>query len=78
MEQQILALRPLDIHAGDYERHASGYRKIGGMFRLTWSNTSVKEKINELPQDAQRKCQKASVFQIRDGSRVKNPTATAT
>ena len=39
--------------------------KKGGMFRLTWSTASVQEKINELPHDAQRKCQKAYDFLIQ-------------
>ena len=30
---ETVALRPLDIHDGEYEKHPSGYRKKGGMFR---------------------------------------------
>ena len=56
---QIVALRPLDIHDGEYEKHPSGYRKKGGMFRLDWSTDSVDTKIARLPRDSRRKCRKA-------------------
>ena len=58
-EHEVRALRPLDIHTGDYERHKHGYRRKGGMFRLTWSEKSVQEKIEELGVRSKRRCEKA-------------------
>ena len=56
---EIVALRPLDIHDGEYEKHPGGYRKKGGMFRLDWSSDSVDTKIARLPRDSRRQCRKA-------------------
>jgi len=57
--KQIVALRPLTIHCGDYEKNAKGYRKKGSMFRVSWSTESVPEKIAALPENDQPKCQTA-------------------
>lgn len=60
--QEIIVLRPLDVHSGDYERRENGYRKKGGMFRLSWSEKSVQEKIDEQQDSAKRRCQNAYDF----------------
>lgn len=60
--EQIVALRPLDVHTGDYEMHKHGYRKKGGMFRPSWSEKSVDEKIAALPNVSRVKCQAALDF----------------
>ena len=57
--KQMVALRPLDIHTGDYIRQRSGYRQKGGMFRLSWSQNSPLQKINALPEEEREQCQKA-------------------
>lgn len=38
--RQIVALRPLNIHCGDYDKNAKGYRKKRGMFCVSWSTES--------------------------------------
>ncbi|KAJ7386050.1 hypothetical protein OS493_012384 [Desmophyllum pertusum] len=62
--QEIVALRPLDIHTGEYERHPKGYRRKGGMFRLTWSKESVEEKIRKLNDESRQKCRRAYNYLI--------------
>ena len=55
-EYEVRVLRPLDVRMGDYERRKHEYRRKGGMFRLTWSEKSVKEKIQELGTQSKRRC----------------------
>lgn len=61
---EIIALRPLDVHLGDYAVERCGYRMKGGMFRLTWSKKSVLEKIAQLDVDSRRRCEAAYQFLI--------------
>ena len=56
---QIVALRPLTIHCGDYDKSPIGYRKKGGMFRVSWSNDSVERKIAALDETEKQKCKVA-------------------
>ena len=59
---EIAALRPFDVHLGDYFIDRHGYRKKGGMFRLTWSKQSVSEKIALLDPESRRRCAIAYQF----------------
>ena len=59
---KIIALRPLNVHTGEYEKDARGYRKKGGMFRLSWSKDSIETKINRLNRISKRKCNKPFNF----------------
>lgn len=53
----VIALRPLDIHLGDYVRKKNGYRQKNGMFHLTWSKKTIEEKISEIADTSSRtKC----------------------
>lgn len=61
-EKEIWALRPLDIHLGEYAVRHFGYRQKGGMFRLSWSEVSVEDKIAALPRDSRVRCQAALDF----------------
>lgn len=54
--QEIQALRPLDVHTGDYEKKQHGYRVRTSPFRVTWSKTSVVEKIHRVWDPASRHC----------------------
>ena len=60
--EEIQALRPLDVHTGDYHRAQNGYRRKGGMFRLSWSKISVQQKIDELDTPSRTRCQTAYDF----------------
>ena len=60
--EEIQALRPLDIHTGDYHRAQNGYRRKGGMFRLSCSKISVQQKIDELDTPSRTRCQTAYDF----------------
>ena len=51
---EICTLRPLTIHTGDYVRSDNGYRKKNGIFELSWSTSSVIEKINTIPDSNSR------------------------
>jgi len=44
---------------GDYERRKHGYRRKGGMFRLTWSEKSVQKQIQELGTQSKTRCEKS-------------------
>ena len=57
--RQIVALRPLTVHCGDYDKNPIGYRKKGGMFRVSWSNDSVEQKIAALDDTEKQKCEVA-------------------
>jgi len=59
-DEQIRALRPLDIHTGEYRRMQHGYRARTSSFRVTWSVTSVEEKIHNLhPASSRQAAQRA-------------------
>lgn len=45
---EICALRPLEVHTGDYFRAENGYRKKGGIFEVSWSTKAVFQKIEEI------------------------------
>lgn len=51
---ELCALRPITIHCGEYIRAENGYRKKDGMFRLSWSKTSVAEKIFAITNEESR------------------------
>lgn len=57
--RQIVALRPLFIHCGDYGKSPIGYRKKGGMFRVSWSTDCIDAKIAALPDADREKCRVA-------------------
>ena len=50
----ILTLRPLDIHVGDYKCLKHGYQQKTNMCRVSWSEFSTEEKISEITEDAVR------------------------
>ena len=56
---QIYALRPFDVHLGEINRTRNGYRQKTAMFRLSWSEKKVTEKILDLESGDQRKARKA-------------------
>lgn len=59
----IIALRPFTVHLGDYMEKQHGYRQKTNMFRLTWSQNTVLEKIDTLEnQQAKQKCLSAYSF----------------
>lgn len=62
--REVIALRPLNIHTGNYDRLVNGYRKKGGMFRISWCEISVVEKIEALPEESKTKCQRAYQYLI--------------
>ena len=45
---EIIVLRPFTVHLGDYVKKQNGYRQKTNIFRLTWSEHSVIEKIDGL------------------------------
>ena len=53
-EEHIRALRPFDIHTGEYRRIQHGYRVRTSSFRVTWSTMSVQEKIHNLDPPSSR------------------------
>lgn len=56
---QIEALRAFDVHLGDLQRQNNGYIKKGGMFRVTWSEKDLIEKISLLPEKDRTKASEA-------------------
>ena len=57
--EQIYALRPFDVHLGETKRSHNGYRQKTAMFRVSWSDKPVNEKILDLLPSEQRKARKA-------------------
>lgn len=53
-EEQVRALRPLEIHYGSYQRRQYGYRIRTDPFRVTWSEKSVLQKIHEIANPTDR------------------------
>lgn len=53
---EILALRPLTLHTGNYKVHQHGYRQKDGFCRVSWSEQSVLEKISTLNSGSYLKC----------------------
>jgi hypothetical protein len=53
---EILALRPLTLHTGNYKVHQHGYRQKDGFCRVSWSEQSVLEKISKLEPGSYLKC----------------------
>ena len=45
---EIIVLRPFTVHLGDYVKKQNGYRQKTNIFKLTWSEHSVLEKIDGL------------------------------
>lgn len=45
---ELLALWPFTVHLGDYVRKQNGYRQKTNLFRLSWSEKSVMDKIQDL------------------------------
>ena len=59
-QEDIFTLRPLDLHTGDCQRLQHGYRQKKGISRVTWSKTSVEEKIACIDdEDKKRRCLRA-------------------
>ena len=59
-QDDIYVPRPIEIHAGDYDRRQHEYRVKHGILRLSWSDKSVQEKINLFENRADRpRCQDA-------------------
>ena len=52
--RDIVALRPVDLHVGDYKRLKHGYRQKTNMCRITWSNLSPQEKIDAIDSQSTR------------------------
>ena len=50
----IIARRPFTVHLGDYVIKANGYPQKTNLFRLTWSRHSIREKIDNLPDETSR------------------------
>ena len=44
----ILSLRPVDLHVGEYKRLKHGYRQKTNMCRVTWSKDSPEDKILQI------------------------------
>jgi hypothetical protein len=62
----ICTLRPIDLHCGNYERYKFGYRQKNGKCLLSWSNSSVEEKINKISDASERtKCLNAYNFLMK-------------
>ena len=56
--QDVITLRPLSLHNGDYLRESNGHRKKNGYTRVSWTNESPAQKIQNLEdEDAKRHCQ---------------------
>lgn len=63
----IIVLRPFEVHIGDYLKKPNGYRQKNNLFRLTWSTKSVWEKINDLTcLDSRNRCIKAYEFLMKN------------
>ena len=54
--KQIVALLLLTIHCGECDKSPMGYRKKGGMFRISWSKDSVEDKIDAVDDDKKPSC----------------------
>ena len=60
---EIIVLRPFNIHLGDYVKKQNGYRQKTNLFRLTWSEQTVLEKIHSLD-DAEWKSRCISAYEF--------------
>ena len=45
---EVIVLRPFTIHLGDYVKRQNGYRQKTNIFRLSWTEKSVLDKIQAL------------------------------
>lgn len=54
--EDILALRPFDLHTGNYQRQRHGYRVKDGFCRVSSSTLSVQHKINNLEEPSRTRC----------------------
>ena len=65
--KEMVVLRPLTVHIGDYVKKQNGYRQKTNLFRLTWSTNSVLEKINDLTcVESRNRCIKAYDFLMQN------------
>lgn len=55
-KEDVIALRPFDLHSGNYQRMQHGYRVKDGFSRVSWSKKSVMEKICELNDSSRIRC----------------------
>ena len=63
------ALRPVELHQGDIEKGWSlGYRHTTRPSRLSWSDTDVVTKIQNLDQDHRTQAMRAHIFLMQHGS----------
>ena len=63
----IIVLRPFEVHIGDYVKKPNGYRQKNNLFRLRWSTKSVWKKINDLTcLDSRNRCIKAYEFLMKN------------
>ena len=53
VEDQRL-LSPFDVHCGDYRRIFNGYRQRTGPFRVSWSLTPVRDRIDQIVDEDRR------------------------
>ena len=61
--EEILALRPLNVHTGQYVRAQNGYRQKSKLFKLTLTDKSVIDKMVGLSNPASRnRCLQAYHF----------------
>lgn len=66
-EADIVTLRPLDVHCGEYTRMKNGYRQRTGTFHVSWSKNKVEDKIQQLQSTTARHCcEKAFTFLMEE------------
>ena len=51
-DQRLLS--PFDVHCGDYRRIFIGYRQRTGQFRVSWSSTPVRDRIDQIVDEDRR------------------------
>ena len=51
-DQRLLSL--FDVHCGDYRRIFNGYRQRTGPFRVSWSSTPVRDRIDQIVDEDRR------------------------
>ncbi|CAE7255818.1 PIF1 [Symbiodinium sp. CCMP2592] len=73
----VLALRPLDVDTGNYERAPHGYRVHASMVRFAWAAKDVETKIAQLSHARERKQAKRAFRYLTESEQGRSTSAYA-
>ncbi|CAE7433851.1 unnamed protein product, partial [Symbiodinium sp. CCMP2592] len=73
----VIALRPLDVDTGNYERAPHGYRVHASMVRFAWAAKDVETKIAQLSHARERKQAKRAFRYLTESEQGRSTSAYA-